>query len=65
MQAQSFPVRFVRSRGRSRRASPRPFLGLRAGTISLVIGGMLVAAIVAAWASNREFWLLIVSALQP
>jgi len=31
----------------------------------LVIGGMLVAAIVAAWASNREFWLLIVSALQP
>jgi len=26
---------------------------------------MLVAAIVAAWASNREFWLLIVSALQP
>jgi hypothetical protein len=31
----------------------------------LAIGGMIVAAIVAARAINREFWLFIVSALQP
>ncbi len=46
-------------------ASRHPVQGVGATLLSIVIGVMLIAAVIAGWGLLREFWVFVIYWLQP